>query len=102
MQPDKSFEALQSVLEICKTAAELARRVQPLVAPKGLKCSQSHVYNWVTRNRCVPPDYVIAVSQAVDWRVTPHSIRSDIYPHDSDGLPADDPRRHGGQLQRAA
>lgn len=36
----------------------------------------------------VPPaEYVIAIAQTVNWKVTPHELRHDIYPHPSDGMP---------------
>lgn len=37
----------------------------------------------------VPPDRVLALARVTGWRVTPHQIREDIYPHPEDGLPAD-------------
>jgi len=30
---------------------------------------------------------VIAVAMATGWRVTPHRLRPDLYPHPEDGLP---------------
>ena len=50
----------------------------------------------------VPPERVLAISASTGWLVTPHHFRPDIYPHELDGLPSDDPRRHGGTLQQAA
>lgn len=35
----------------------------------------------------VPSEKVIPSSKAVDWVVTPHRLRPDLYPHPNDGLP---------------
>lgn len=34
-----------------------------------------------------PSEKVIAVSQATEWKVTPHELRPDLYPHPHDGMP---------------
>lgn len=49
---------------------------------------QAHVWNWlnVTVNG-IPERHVIKACKAVDWQVTPHQLRPDIYPHPKDGLP---------------
>lgn len=70
---------LDRVIEIVGTQAELARRIA--VKP-------AYVWNWLYRDKAVPPDAVRAVAEAVDWKVTPHELRPDIYPHPLDGLPA--------------
>lgn len=61
-------------IELPITASELARKLG--VTPQG-------VGQWKT----VPSDRVIEVSRACDWRVTPHELRPDLYPHPDDGLP---------------
>lgn len=49
---------------------------------------QAHVWNWlnVTVNG-IPERHVIKACKSVDWKVTPHELRPDIYPHPHDGLP---------------
>lgn len=49
---------------------------------------QAHVWNWlnVTVNG-IPERHVIKACKSVDWQVTPHQLRPDIYPHPDDGLP---------------
>ncbi len=49
---------------------------------------QAHVWNWlnVTVNG-IPERHVIKACKSVDWKVTPHELRPDIYPHPQDGLP---------------
>lgn len=37
----------------------------------------------------VGPDFVLTVARAVEFGVTPHELRPDLYPHPDDGLPAD-------------
>lgn len=60
------------------------RRVKP-----GSNVQQGHVWKWLNalKGETPPPDYVIAISMATDWRVTPHDLRADIYPHPQDGMP---------------
>jgi DNA-binding transcriptional regulator YdaS (Cro superfamily) len=41
----------------------------------------------------VPPDRVIHVARATSYRVTPHQLRPDLYPHPDDGLPEERRRR---------
>jgi len=36
-----------------------------------------------------PPDKVLKISEATGWRVSPHQLRPDLYPHPDDGLPSD-------------
>ena len=55
---------------------------------RDVKVSQAHVWNWLNSNTEQPPaEYVIAIAHVVDWKVTPHDLRPDIYPHPSDGMP---------------
>jgi DNA-binding transcriptional regulator YdaS (Cro superfamily) len=35
----------------------------------------------------VPSENVIAIAEVTNWKVTPHELRPDIYPHPQDGLP---------------
>ncbi|MEQ6971263.1 transcriptional regulator [Pectobacterium actinidiae] len=35
----------------------------------------------------VPPSEVLSLCSCVDWVVTPHELRPDIYPNQRDGLP---------------
>lgn len=49
---------------------------------------QTRISEWKRAGR-VRAEAVIAVCRAVDWTVTPHQLRPDIYPNPHDGLPAD-------------
>lgn len=41
----------------------------------------------VSQWRVAPANQVLAVSRAVNFGVTPHELRPDLYPHPDDGLP---------------
>lgn len=73
------LEALAKVITLCgDSQSELARRIDK---------SQATVTAWVNRYGRVGPEYVLNVSEAVQWMVTPHQLRPDLYPHPDDGLP---------------
>ncbi|WNJ80575.1 YdaS family helix-turn-helix protein [Cedecea neteri] len=36
----------------------------------------------------VPANRVIPLCEVLDWSVTPHEMRNDIYPNPTDGLPS--------------
>lgn len=50
---------------------------------------QGHVWKWINglKGKTPPPEYVLAISAATGWQITPHDLRPDIYPHPTDGLP---------------
>lgn len=54
------------------------------------RVSQAHIWKWLNRVEAeVPPaEYVIPICAALDWQVTPHQLRTDIYPNPTDGLPS--------------
>lgn len=53
------------------------------------KVTNSHINNWLTRDKNIPSDWVLPLCESVDWQVTPHELRPDLYPHPHDGLPED-------------
>jgi DNA-binding transcriptional regulator YdaS (Cro superfamily) len=69
---------LLRAIEICGSQKSLGARIG-----KG----QYLVSAWVRRGCRVSSEFVIAVSKAIDWQITPHELRPDIYPHPHDGLP---------------
>jgi DNA-binding transcriptional regulator YdaS (Cro superfamily) len=69
-------EALQEAIRICGGQGALARRLTPPAKAQA-------VQQW----RQVPSDRVLAVARAVEFRITPHQLRPDLYPHPEDGLP---------------
>lgn len=48
--------------------------------------TQSAVAQWVAGGR-IEAERVLAVAGATGWRVTPHDLRPDLYPHPDDGMP---------------
>lgn len=58
------------------TQKELAER---------LGCTQAMISK-IVLGKC-PAETVLSLSEAVNWQVTPHDLRPDLYPHPQDGLP---------------
>lgn len=49
---------------------------------------QATISAWVNRfSYRVGSESVLRVCEAVNWQVTPHQLRPDLYPHPDDGLP---------------
>ncbi|EEC7355198.1 transcriptional regulator [Escherichia coli] len=49
--------------------------------------TQQTVWQWFSLG--IPPKQVIPLCQLMQWGVTPHELRPDIYPNPTDGLPAE-------------
>jgi hypothetical protein len=63
--------------------AKLVNKIQP-----GAKLTQAHIWKWINSTALgIPGEYVISACHVVNWQVTPHQLRPDLYPHPSDGLP---------------
>ena len=76
---------LEKVIRISTSQVSLAEKVKS----NGVKLEQSTISAWFNRfEQSVGASYVLAVSAAVDWQVSPHELRPDLYPHPEDGLPA--------------
>jgi DNA-binding transcriptional regulator YdaS (Cro superfamily) len=75
-------EPLAKVVEIIGGQKALADAM-------GHPIKQGHVWSWlnVTKDG-TPPEHVINVSRIVEYKVPPHELRPDLYPHPDDGLPA--------------
>lgn len=56
----------------------------------GSKIGQVHVWGWLNTVKIeVPPaDVVLAISDFLEYRMTPHDLRPDLYPNPGDALPA--------------
>ena len=52
-----------------------------------LGVSYQAVQKYVANGEMVA-DRVLTACEAVNWQVTPHQLRPDLYPHPQDGLPA--------------
>ena len=73
---------LHEVIRIAGGQSALARAC-------GGKIKQAHVWNWLNRPQPIPAESVLQICAAVDWQVTPHQLRPEIYPHPDDGLPTE-------------
>jgi DNA-binding transcriptional regulator YdaS (Cro superfamily) len=71
------MNALDKACVLAESKARLARKIA--IKPQALQ-------QWLASGT-VPADRVISVSKAVDFQVTPHELRPDLYPHPHDGLP---------------
>ena len=56
-------------------------------AARALGVTRQAMQFWLDSDSIIPPDRVLAVAAALDWRVTPHELRPDLYPYPTDGLP---------------
>lgn len=79
--------SLDRLIDLANGQRALADKISDhMQLDKRLK--QGHVWAWL--NTCksgIPAEYVIAGCQVVEYQVTPHELRPDVYPHPHDGLP---------------
>lgn len=82
-----SKETLQKAVEFAGGQTRLAAGIRARIS--GSKVSQVHVWGWLNdlKSACPPAEYVLPICDTVDWRITPHEMRPDLYPHPTDGLP---------------
>lgn len=73
-----SIENFKKAISKAGTQTALAEKI-----PNG---KQTTIAQWIARG-WVPPERVIDVCAAINYQVTPHEIRPDIYPHPDDALP---------------
>lgn len=52
---------------------------------KQLGCKQQTISLWLSSH--VPANQVLTLCSSLGWLVTPHEVRSDLYPNPDDGLP---------------
>ncbi len=83
-----SKETLQKAVDLAGGQTRLAAGVRARM-PAGSKVSQVHVWGWLNdlKSACPPAEYVLAICGVIEWKITPHELRPDLYPHPSDGLP---------------
>ncbi len=75
---------------MCKSFLEKAVKLVggQVAMAKATGVKQAHVWGWLNKTKDgTPAERVIAICNAVNWQVTPHQLRPDIYPHPDDGLP---------------
>jgi DNA-binding transcriptional regulator YdaS (Cro superfamily) len=82
-----SKESISIAVELVGGQSALADAIRAFVP--ACKVKQAHVWQWLNLSKePVPPaEYVIAIAQAANWRITPYELRPDIYPHPLDGMP---------------
>lgn len=85
-----SRKNLLHAVKIAGSQAALAVAIRENM-PAGCKVTQANISQWMNpeKVKCkVPPaEYVIPIAMGLQWRITPHELRSDLYPSPSDGLP---------------
>lgn len=77
-------EQLQRAVALLNGQSALALAASA-AGPK--KVERQHIGNWLTRDEQVSAEYVLQVSAATGYEVTPHQLRPDLYPNPTDGLP---------------
>lgn len=83
------MESLQKAVDLAGGQAQLARGIRERIP--GSKISQPHVYKWLNSpnpDQMPPADVVLPISVFLEYRMTPHDLRPDLYPNPGDALPA--------------
>lgn len=70
------LDALQRAIAEIGSQAALAKAISTDDRP----IKQQHVWNWLNRDRKVPPELVLSIERATAGKVTRHELRPDIYP----------------------
>lgn len=68
--------------------AHLARGIRQRL--RDSKVSQPHVYKWLNSpnpDQMPPADVVLAIADFLEYRMTPHDLRPDLYPNPHDAMP---------------
>jgi DNA-binding transcriptional regulator YdaS (Cro superfamily) len=94
------MEGLRKAISLAGGQAKLAERVSS-GRPEPARVGHTAIANWLQRGQ-VPAEQVIAVARAVEYSVTPHELRPDLYPHQDDGLPSDRRERPADILDELA
>lgn len=83
-----SKESLQQAVDLAGGQAQLARGIKERMP--GSKVGQVHVWGWLNSVKIeVPPaDVVLAIADFLEYRMTPHDLRPDLYPNPGDALPS--------------
>lgn len=97
-----SKETLQKAVDLADGQTKLAAGIRARMP--GSKVGQVHVWGWLNelKSACPPAEYVLPICDTVGWRITPHELRPDLYPHPSDGLPKISPAGTANKEQKAA
>lgn len=75
---------LEKIVDLAGGQAALAKELETPEKP----IKQGHVWNWLNVTiDGIPAEHVIKACEIVGFKVTPHQVRPDLYPHPHDGLP---------------
>lgn len=82
-----SRESLQKAVDLAEGQAKLARGIRE--HSPGSKVSQVHIWGWLNtvKTEVPPAESVLPIVKYLDYQVTPHQLRPDLYPNPGDGLP---------------
>lgn len=72
---DKLLTPLERAVEKAGGQTALASKISKLT---GTAIKQSHVWNWINRDKKLPAEYVLAIEKVTG--VSRHELRPDIYP----------------------
>lgn len=68
---------INKAVEFCGGVSALANRINE---------KANTISMWIQRGN-IPSEKVLSVSKATEYQITPHQLRSDLYPYQFDGLP---------------
>lgn len=82
-----SKESLLEAVRLAGGQAHLAAGIRRRCP--GSKVGQVHVWGWLNSVKMeVPPaDVVLPIAEHLNYRLTPHDLRPDLYPNPTDALP---------------
>lgn len=82
-----SKETLLEAVKLAGGQTLLARGIRERLP--GSKVGQVHVWGWLNSVKFeVPPaEVVIAIADFLEYQITPHQLRPDLYPNPGDALP---------------
>lgn len=100
-----SKQSLLKAVDLAGSQVNLARGIRERIPDS--KIGQVHVWGWLNQVKIeVPPaDVVIPIAAFLDYRLTPHELRPDLYPNPTDAVPeaiAEQIRTGTRQSQEAA
>jgi hypothetical protein len=82
-----SRESLQKAVDLAGGQAPLSRGIRDRMP--GSKVGQVHVWGWLNSVKFeVPPaEVVLAIADFLEYKMTPHELRPDLYPNPGDAMP---------------
>lgn len=82
-----SKESLIKAIDMAGGQAQLARGIRKYLP--GSKIGQVTVWGWLNtvKFEVPPPETVLPIAESLEWKMTPHELRSDLYPNPGDAMP---------------